>query len=249
VDDKTVEDLVLHGQYVQHAGDPDQSARRERLGSVAHAVVVGLEERPWSASLLGRALAKAAGGRHVLAWSSHQHEQDGWIATRIDGALGPDSLLVGVLNRGGNKLDRFLTVDASLQVRRAHGRADGVLRVRLRNDVPAGEPPYVTGPAPGSGVGEGVYLGIVSVSLPGDARNGRIDGEAALAVAGADGPTRVVGAVFTLSPGAQREMVVRFELPSRRRALRIEPSARIPPMSWAAGGHTWRDSRARSLSW
>ncbi len=249
VEAENVEEEVLHGQYVAHAGDDDQSARREKLGLIAGSVLVSLQARDWDASVLGRALAQAARGRHVLAWSAHPVEQQGWVAAGIDGSLRPESLLVGVLNRGGNKLDRFLDVTADLDLRPAAGRTDGVLRLRLRNDVPPGEPTYVAGPDPDSGGAEGVYVGMVAVTLPGGAGNGRVDGVSSLAVAGADGPTRVVAAPVSVARGGEQTIVVRFELPGDLREVRVEPSARLPAISWSSDGRHWRDEEARTIRW
>jgi hypothetical protein len=245
VEAKTVEDFVLHGQYVEHAAEDDPTARREALGNIARAVVGALQDRGWDGSVLGRGLGEAARGRHILAWSARPAEQAGWVAAGIDGSLTADSLLVGILNRGANKLDRFLDVNARLEV---HG-GTGVLRQRLRNTVPPGEPAYVAGPGPSTGVGEGVYAGMVAVSLPGDARNGRFDGVGALAVAGADGPTRAVAMAVTVARGEQRSLTLRFDLPPSRRQLRVEPSARLPAIDWSGGGRRWRDTSARTVRW
>lgn len=68
------------------------------------------------------------------------------------------------------------------------------LRVALRNETPDGEQSYVAGANPAaSGVAEGVYLGILTVNIPGAASGAYVEGVEQLAVAGPDGPTRVVG--------------------------------------------------------
>ena len=250
LDSSNVTARILHDQYVDHADDPDQGARREELGLVASAILGALETRSWDPGRLGKAVAGAARDRHVLAWSSRPDEQRGWVAAGIDGALDGDSLLLGVLNRGGNKLDQFLSVDASLDVGSSGDKVEGVLTVRLRNDVPTGEPRYVAGPDPNSGVGEGVYLGLLSVNLPGTARQARIDGVSQLAVAGADGPTRVVGTEVIVPRGERRTFVVRFEMPPGPGSLRVEPSARVPFVEWAAQQRTLLWSHGpQSVKW
>lgn len=246
---KGIEEEILHGQYLSHADDPNQDARREQLGSIAQVVMQALQDREWDASVLGRSLGEAGRGRHILAWSDRPIEQDGWVAAGIDGSLGVDSALVAVLNRGGNKLDRFLEVRADLGLHGVDSGTEGVLRLRLRNTVPPGEPTYVAGAQRFSGAGEGVYLGIVAVTLPGDASDSRIDGEPSLVVAGADGPTRVIGAAISIPRGAEQTLVVRFRLPVGRRRLRVEPSARLPPIDWTSGGSHWRDDASRTVQW
>lgn len=244
-----VVNLILHDQYVEFAADPLQEARREDLGVIAGAVMHAFENREWPVDLLGRELAGAARGRHILAWSVRPAEQAGWVAAGIDGSLGEDSVMVGVLNRGGNKLDPFLRVAADLALHPAGDATEGVLRLTLRNEVPDGEPPYVAESTPESGVSEGTYVGLLSVSLPGDARSSRIDGEDGLAVAGGDGPTRVVAAPIQLSRAEERTVVVRFELPRRKGALWIEPAARVPAIEWTSRGQRWEDGAGHALRW
>ncbi len=242
---------ILHDQYVDHAKDPDQGARREELGIVASAVLGALETRSWDPGRLGKEVAQVARDRHILAWSSRPDEQRGWVAAGIDGALAEDSLLLGVQNRGGNKLDQFLSVDSSLEVTAAGDKVEGVLTVRLRNDAPLGEPRYVAGPDSRSGVGEGVYLGLLTVNLPGAAGQGRIDGVDQLAVVGPDGPTRVVGTEIQVARGEERTFVVRFDLPAGPGSLRVEPTARFPLVRWAAQQRTflWTTGPQRVKWW
>ncbi|MFN2606357.1 MAG: DUF4012 domain-containing protein, partial [Acidimicrobiales bacterium] len=249
IDAEHVEDQVLHRQYLDFPADADLGARREQLGAIAGASVTALATRDWDPSVLARGLGEAARGRHVLAWSARPEEEEGWIAAGIDGSMTPDSLLVGVLNRGGNKLDRFLDVAADLDIRGRGSGQEAVLRLRLHNRAPQGEPAYVVGPAPGSGAGEGVYLGILAVSLPGDARQGRIDGETSLAVVGADGPSRVVATSVSIPRGGDRVLTVRFGLPGGRHSLRVEPSARLPAISWTDGSRRWTDGSAHTIRW
>jgi hypothetical protein len=98
-------------------------------------------------------------------------------------------------------------------------------------------------------VDEGDYVGIVTVNLPGVASRGRFDGVSQLVVAGADGPTRVIGAQVRLARGEQRTLVARFDLPSAHGSLRIETAARSPAEEWSWIGGRWRDDGARTVSW
>jgi hypothetical protein len=247
VDAEDVVDELLHGQYLRFP-ERDRSVRREELGRIARGAFDALDAGRWSVSGLAGGLRRAASGRHLLAWSAKPAQQAGWEALGVDGALDADSLLVSVLNRGSNKLDQFLAVTADIDVDRTAAGTDVSLSVTLRNTVPAGEPPYVAGEDPASGVPSGSYLGILTVNLPGAATGGRIDGVTSLAVAGPDGPTRVVGHQLRVDPGQARTLVVRFTLPPGATGLRVEPSARVPAIAWTGAGGSSTGESGRDVA-
>jgi hypothetical protein len=240
-----VEELE-HKQYVRFGNAT--TIRRDALGDIAAAVFTVLDRGAWDPSVLAARLAKAARGRHVMVWSRRADAQQAWQEARVAGALGPDSLLVSMLNRGGNKLDRFLDVNAALTLtpaRRASVR--GTLTVRLHNRVPGGEPRYVAGPHPDSGVSEGDYLGIIAVSLPGAATRPSIDGRHDYAVFGRDGMTRVLGYQLRIPRDGSETVVVRFTLPRALQRITIEASARVPALAWRVGRLAWSDRSARTV--
>jgi predicted transcriptional regulator len=247
-EDNVVEELV-HTQYTRFPNLSERDERRESLSAIATAVVQALSEREWSAEVLADGLAKAARGRHVLLWSSRPSDQRGWAAAGLDGAVRPDSLMVSVLNRGGNKLDYWLPSDVRLELRAVGDHTEGTVRMRLRNTTPPDEPTYVAGPHFGLPLQPGEYLGLAAITLPGTARAGRFEGVEQLAVAGADGPTRVIATEFRVERGEDRTLVVRFRLPGRHGSLRIESSAREPSVPWTFRGTRWRDDRARTVRW
>ncbi|MDP9019824.1 MAG: DUF4012 domain-containing protein, partial [Actinomycetota bacterium] len=251
--DEVVE-LLLHGQYLELAevGTPelaDQAGRRERLGELAGAALGALETGDYDPGTLVAELAGAAGGRHLLAWSAQPDHQQAWEAAGISGSLSEESLLVSVLNRGGNKLDRFLQVGSSLALRPVSAGTDVAVEVHLANRTPVGEPWYVAGPAPGSGLAPGDYLGMVSANVPAAAADLRIDGEPVLMARGPDGPTQVIAAPVLVPAGSARTVVIRFRLPPEVGSVDVEPSARIPPIEWSAGDTEWRGDVARTVAW
>ncbi|MDP8988344.1 MAG: DUF4012 domain-containing protein, partial [Actinomycetota bacterium] len=251
--DQVVE-LLLHGQYLELAevGTPDradQAGRRERLGELAGAALGALETGDYDPGTLVAELAGAAGGRHLLAWSAQPDHQEAWEAAGISGSLSEESLLVSVLNRGGNKLDRFLQVGSSLALRLVSAGTDVAVEVHLANRTPVGEPWYVAGPAPGSGLAPGDYLGMVSANVPATAADLRIDGEPVLMARGPDGPTQVIAAPVLVPAGSARTVVIRFRLPPEVGSVDVEPSARIPPIEWSAGDTEWRGDVARTVAW
>jgi len=249
----TVLDEVFLEQYLSLTGDDvTQNARRERLGAIARATVEALDVGTWDTVTLLEALRGAGTGRHVLAWSDDPIQARGWAGMGIDGALAPDSVLLAILNRGGNKLDQFLGVSARLEL--DPGRSDSdptsvTIRAILSNSTPPDLPRYVAGPFPGREYPSGTYAGIFSIDVPGSARGITIDDGAPLVAAGPDGPARVVATDVTLAPGAERELVVRFTLPAGVRSMRIEPTARVPAVEWSDAGGSWSDGEARSVTW
>ena len=244
---------LLHEQYVRHAGDEDKGARREELGLLARSAMAAIDSRPWSVEGLGPQLAEAARGRHVLLWARRAEEQRGWAAAGVDGSLPDNGLLVAVHNRGGNKLDQFLQVDvAASSTVTSDGERAVRLRVDVANDTPANEPPYIAGPYPGSPFVAGEYFGLLSVNVPGSARNTRIEGVPKLVVAGADGSTRAVAAEIRLLAGERKQFTVRFELPAGGAGADeavVVPSARVPAIRWRHERTEWTDDSRQIIRW
>lgn len=244
--------FVLHDQYREFASPNsyDTAARKEAIGALARSAVAAVNRGDYPASTLIRTLGFGIGGRHLLAWTPDQVESDGWKAAGMDGELQPDSLLLSVLNIGSNKLDWFLHVDASLTAERTDAGWDVAVEITVANRTPKrGEPRYVVGPYPGSGFAPGEYQGILAVNVPGSAQHSRFDGTSALAVAGADGKTRVVGLVLGLQAGESRTVVLRFSVPRTADHVVIEPSARVPAVQWHYGSSSWKDSAPHTANW
>jgi hypothetical protein len=260
VGDQTVgaEDVpqqVLHDQYLQYGDIRDQAGqnqaeRREALAALASSAVAAIDRGDYPASTLIRTLGDAIEGRHLLAWTPDEVEQAGWDAAGMNGELDADSLLVSVLNQGGTKLDWFLDVEGELAVERVAGEWEVTVSVQLRNDTPAqGEPTYVQGPYPGLDLDPGEYRGLLAVNIPGAATEPRFDDVETLTVRGPDGPTQVIGFRFDLPRGETRGVVLRFRLPSGADHLVVEPSARVPGITWRYGTEEWEDSSSFVTNW
>ena len=245
-----VDDLLLHDQYAGLRGSDTaaQAARREQLGVIAKSALVALQTRDWDAGQLSSGLAQAARGRHLMAWSARPEEQRAWSAAKLNGAIGPSSLVVSVLNQAGNKLDRFLHVEATLRFERQARSVGATLQVLLQNTTPDGEPPYVTGPFPGSGLAAGDYAGILSVNLPGGAGFITVEGRETFSAAGSDGPTKVVAVPVSVKKGGAQSFTLRFRLPQGHGPLRVEPSARVPAVTWSTPGGSFESGEARSVA-
>lgn len=194
-----------------------QSARRHALQQAAGAAFRSIASTPPTLGLV-RALASAAGGRHLMLWSDRPDEQAGFVAAGAAGAVDPDgadAAMVTVNNLGdsagnGNKLDYYAQrqLDVSVVVDR------GVARVRqqltIRNAAPDGVGPYVAGEAHPGRLQELLDLAVAGdAALQGFTRDGAPEGARLLR---ADGTRRLTTA-FTLDRGRSTTLVVSYEVP------------------------------------
>ena len=184
-----------------------------------------------------------------MAWARDETENGGWQEAGVNGAMTPDSMMVALLNRGGNKLDPFMGVDAELTLSPQEAHTDGTLRIRLKNNTPAGEVPYIAGPHFGLPLAPGEYLGLLTVTLPGATETADFEGIDQFAVAGPDGPTRVIGYEFRLLAGQEHTAMLHFRLPRAAGSLTVEPSARVPQIEWRSGGESWKDAGPHQIVW
>ena len=227
--DNVVHEVLLE-QYRRYPDLVDRDERRDALGRLARAALNGLERDGLDVRTLVRRLAGAIADRHLLAWSPDD-DAPLWESVGADGTLDEDSLLVSVLNRGGNKLDQFLDVRSSLELADTEGDRRATLELALRLRPPADLPAYVAGPHPNSGLDAREYGGIVSVNLPAAARDVAVEGGGTVAVAGPDGPSFVVGVPVELAAGSELVIRITFVLPAGA-GVHVEPSARVPAVRW-----------------
>ena len=254
-DSETAVELLANGQYVSFFGDgrfdrAAQDERRELLSQVADAVLSELLAE-LDLDVL-QALRDAGAGRHLMIWSADAELQATWSELGLTGELSPDSMLLSIINRSGNKLDWFLRSNATVEIVEGAETDEVIVTVRVRNTAPAeGQPRYVVGPYRRSGLAAGQYLGVVALTLPADATSGRVDGVDSLAVVGSEGPSnRVVGAWIDVERGASTELTFRFDVPNDRSSITIEPAARTHPTRWTLpDGANVRDRRAQPLGW
>ena len=244
--------FVLHDAYVLQALDPSgRDLRDERQSEIAVAAIEAATTPGTDLVDLARNLGDAAGGRHLMLWSSDPEQQAAWVAADVDGALEGDSLLVGAVNRGANKLDWFLDVSATMSSRAGPSGTEVTLEVELANRTPDGEPQYVAGPdesVVGPPLPSGDWRGFITVHVPGAATDRLVEG-ADLAVDGWAGEARVVAAVALVPKGQTTTHVVRFTLPPGSEAIDVEPSARVHPVQWTADEERWADETgARTVS-
>jgi hypothetical protein len=247
--------LLVHDQYegLSDAQTTQQNeieaGREDRLGSLAKATLDALENESLDLTSLSDAMTAATQGRHLLVWSAKPSAEATWEEAGVSGRLAADSVMTAVINRGGNKLDQYLSVSASLDVVAHGGRTDATVTVDLANHTPPGQSQFIAGPYPGLGTVYGEYVGILALNLPGYASTPRLDGAPPLDALGAEGPTWLVATPVDVKAGASERFVVRFTLPQAHGQLSVLPTARLTPVSWRFGGHSTTDSSPFTVSW
>jgi hypothetical protein len=246
-----VDQLLLHDQYIGegYSDYKTQAARVDQLGSLATAMMHALETRPLDLHAMVNALSAETSGRHIMLWSANPDTESVWRATGVSGQLTSTSLVSGLINRGGNKLDQYITMSSQLDLVTHGKRTAATMTVSLSNHTPAGQSAYIAGPYIGSNLHYGEYLGIVSVNLPNDVRNLEVGTKENVVVNGQEGPTLLVGISVDLLPGASRKITLNFSLPQSHGRLTVMSSARIPPETWNVNGQVFTDASTRTVSW
>ena len=249
--DNVVSFLLLDQYDGVPADVGDQQVRLDQLSTVASATVDALSGRPWQPARLISKLSDVGKGRHVLAWAADLVQERAWAAAGISGRLRSTSLAVSIENFGGNKLDQFLNVDATLTIRRLpNGGAHAHVDLALHNVAPDGLPGYVAGPNPATTLSAGEYQGIVAVNVPRAASAPQLGGVGPPLLSGYDGPTKSTASGYQQIPqGHTLHVTLDFQAPPGLTSLEIEPSARIPPITWHYRNTTSDDSSVQHFSW
>ncbi len=244
---------LLHDEYAGLTDNATQDASREDgLGALATEVLHALEGQSLGLKALATAMAQVTAGRHLLVWSASPAAETAWKDSGVAGSLAADNIDAAVINRGGNKLDQYLSVGVSLRARPAPGPAaatEVTMTVHLHNATPPGQSQFIAGPYPGLAATYGEYVGILAVNLPGYASKLGIVGNPPLTAEGGEGPTWLLAEEVTVPDGASTDVVIHFQLPGRRGVMTVLPSARIPPEQWTGFGQTFSDQAPTTLTW
>jgi hypothetical protein len=245
--------ILLHDQYVGETYTSDSTARIDELSTLATATLRALEDRPFQLHAMADALSSAAQGRHVLLWSAAPHIQAAWSGAGVAGELQPSSVMAAMINRGGNKLDQYLSQDVALRLTTHGAQTDGTLTLTYANHTPPGQSPFIAGPFPGLGTVYGQYVGIATVNLPGYARDITTPSNSSIVTSGPEGPTIVEGATMSILAGATQSITFHFVLPEAHGSMTVVPSARIPPATWhvagTGGSSTFQDDAPHTITW
>ena len=244
-----------------------QIERRDKLSKIARAAIKKLDGGTWKTVDLFEALRKAGLGRHLLGWGATPASERGWLGAHIGGAFGPDSMLLSLQNRAGNKLDQFVTIDGDISTtQRKDGSSDVVAKLHITNAIPlpiTKFPPYVIGPYIYNPSGEaGKYEGLLQVELPRQIRDESFAiGDAEVkkyGVAGPDGPDHyVLGMNIALKASQTITVSVRFNLPPGvKRSLLVSPTSRVlypelqrAAVQWTFQNQHWTDEQGHRIRW
>jgi hypothetical protein len=247
--------LLTHDQYeglVDLPTGPQAKAeegREDELGSLAQAALNALENESLDLKSLSNAMTSATEGRHLMMWSAQPGAESAWVQGGVAGNLSSDSVMTAVINRGANKLDQYLSVDADLAMTTRGKQTMGTLTVHLQNNTPPGQSQFIAGPYPGLGTVYGEYLGVLAVNLPGYSSLPHIEGNPTLYALGAEGPTWVIATPVDVKAGDSEQFVIHFTLPQSSGQVSIVPTARLTPVTWHYRGSTTTDAVPFTLSW
>jgi hypothetical protein len=240
---------LTHDQYAGLTDTGGSEVREDRLGALASATLSALEDESLDLKSLADAMTSATAGRHLLLWSTVPATEEAWVAGGVAGRLQSDSALVAIVNRGGNKLDQYLSVTNDLQIQPESGYRRAQLVITLRNTTPPGQSQFIAGPYPGLGTAYGEYVGVVAVNLPAAASDLDLGVGAPIYARAAEGPAWLLATPVDVKAGASAQVVLTFHLPRGSGSMTIVPAARLTPETWSYQGTTHSDTAAFTLSW
>jgi hypothetical protein len=252
VDSGNVVALLTHDQYAGLSDEPNtaaQETRQDELGSVAHGVLDAFDDESLNLKALADAMTSSTQGRHILVWSSSASQQSAWQNGGVAGTLSPDSMMVSVINRGGNKLDQYLSVGVGVRLHRTASQTSATLTIHLTNNTPSGQSQYIAGPYPGLGTSYGQYVGIACINLPSGSNHIVVTGNPPLLAEGPEGPTWLVGVPIDVLQGGSESVVLSFTLPTAHGRATVVPSARLTPVNWTFNGTSHPDSTPFVVTW
>lgn len=243
VDAESIAGILLRDQYSQYS---EQDDRREQLGRVTSSVFDAFNTREIAAMDLLALIERSGSQRHMLLWSSVPEQEAAWQELGVTGSIGPDSLLVSLINRAGTKLDPYVKVHSAMTSQALEGHRRVTITTTITNEAPSGLPAYVQGPVPSSGGEAGEYIGILAVTAPEAATNPETSAGGFAAV-GPDGPSRLIGSNVSIKRGEQVQVSTSFDLPATTTDIQVLPSTRLPRSTWIAGPAEWTEGRPQQV--
>lgn len=234
--------LTLNEAYVRF---PDVEQRSDVLGDVAEAAFRKLVdgEVP-SLRTLGRRLAEAVDGRHIVMHATSQRTQADLAALGADGAYptldGPDAMALTVQNLSGTKLDYYLDSALELTGDRPAGELGSLTStITLTNTAPADAttPRYIFGPLDAaSPIAAGVARSLVTLYLPLGTSVEAVSGDATLepVSTGVEAGRPYASFIVDVPAASARTVTLGLRLaprPEGAYSLLLLPSPRVRPTS------------------
>lgn len=194
-----------------------EAERKAQLDTAAGAVFAKVSSQSPGLSLV-KALAGAAGGRHIAVWSDRPQEESSLIAAGAGGAVDTGSADIAMVtgqNLGdhpgvGNKLDYYVSRTLQLHATLSQTRAAVTETLTLANHVPSGLGPYIAGPRHPGQLSE-----LVGLSMPAGAtiESFTSEGRAVPEEQVAADNTHEVRTIVTLPPGQSRSWTLTYTAP------------------------------------
>jgi hypothetical protein len=223
---------LLYRNYLRFGTAEDNPERKALQSEVAQAIFDALDTRDVDILELAGLLSDMARGRHLLAWSEDEAEDELWQAFGADGALRSDTIGVVSQELGASKLDYFTTLEVELDARLVESdEREVTLRVTIVNPEHPETSAYIDGG--GFYARPGEYGSFLVSYLPAGAAEIRSD--AGFTHHGPDGPTYAAGSILRVPEGDERTVEITFRLSAGRETLTVLPAARMLPTRWRFG--------------
>jgi hypothetical protein len=229
---------LLYENYLEYRTLEESPERRELQSRVAQAIFDALNERDFDILELAGALSDMARGRHLLAWSADESENDLWESFEADGRLRSDGIGVVSQELGASKLDYFTYLDVEVDAEQVEDDVRQVtMAVTITNPDHPETSPYIDGGGMYADPGE--YGAFLVAYLPAGAFD--IRSSAGFTHHGPDGPMYAAGSILRVPEGETRTVEIIFSLSAGREVLTVMPAARIFGTKWTWGDQERRD--------
>lgn len=224
---------LLYRNYLRYQTVEDNPERKALQSEVAQAIFDAINERDFPLLELAGLLSDMARGRHLLAWSADEAENELWAAFGADGRLRSDGLGLVSEELGASKLDYFthLEVDVDAEIVGDDERRV-TMRVTIVNPEHPRTSPYIDGGGMYADPGE--YGSFLAAYLPAGVHE--VTSETGFTHYGPDGPMFVAATIVRVPEGEDLTVEIQFSLSAGREVVTVMPAARLLPTLWRFGG-------------
>jgi hypothetical protein len=223
-----VAEELLYRNYLRFPTETDLNARHDQQGVIASAIFEALRTRSVPMGSLAHSLSQSVKGRHLLAWSSRQDEQELWTRVGASGAIAPYGLMISPQNVSASKLDYFIKPRVTMNVTRLSTFSQVDLTVTIYNAPRHPTSPMIEGGQPGFEK-PGDHRVYLLVYLPSDAFDVG-NASPGFVTVGTDGGMKVVGMMYTTALGQTSNTKISFRLPLSWANVVLLPSGRLNPI-------------------